>query len=83
MAELCAACGMEFATPAELVGHTQKAHGTSRPVEPEAPNLPEETGTYKCGLCGAAFSSPKRLAEHNAIPHSPAGPPQESESAST
>jgi hypothetical protein len=77
MAEMCATCQAEFATPAELIDHAKKAHATLRAHEPDAPNGPEETGTFKCGLCGATFTTPSRLAQHNLVPHSPAGPPEE------
>jgi uncharacterized C2H2 Zn-finger protein len=77
MAELCALCQAEFASPAELVAHTHKVHGADRPAGSEIPNAPEETGSFRCGLCGAVFSRPSELARHNMVPHSPAGPPAE------
>jgi hypothetical protein len=38
MAELCAMCQAEFATPAELVEHIHKVHSSDRPGQPEIPN---------------------------------------------
>ena len=69
MPEECAACGRSFASPAELVRHTEKEHAGAFGTATRAMNPESTTPGLVCALCGERFRTPQALAAHNLRPH--------------
>ena len=67
--ELCPQCGATFANVAQLIAHSERAHGPARPAGIGG------GGGYRdvCPQCGKSFASPVALVEHVQRVHEGAG----------
>jgi Zinc finger, C2H2 type len=68
MAEVCAECGKDFATAADLVEHVRAEHAQDSTPRTSSGEVPDFEW-HVCGLCGARFRDPRELAQHNLLPH--------------